>query len=101
MLILPTFGMQGIRCKPDLRWRVPGGPKAVVTVTIIFTEGKMELVGLIKKPAEAPGHSPDDAEPPLVSSAKTGTPHPRSFSSEIPATVLAQPHRAMGLGHVP
>lgn len=101
MLILPTFGVQGIGCKRDLRWRVLCGPQAVVTVTIIFTEGKMELVGLIKKPAEAPVHSPDDAEPPLVSSAKTGTPHPRSFYPEIPATVLAQPHRAVGLGQVP
>lgn len=61
----------------------------------------MELDDLIKKPAETAVHSPDDAEPPLVSSTKTGTPHPRSCYSEIPAIVFAQPHRAVGLGQVP
>lgn len=39
-----------------------------------------ELVGLIKKPTKAPLHNPDDAQPLLMSSGKTGTP------------ILAQPH---------
>lgn len=51
----------------------------------------MKLEGGIRKPAEPLGHAPDDAESPLVSSAKVGPLALPQFIFVL-AIVLAQPH---------